>query len=396
MPTFRRLGLPVALAAAVLACAALAHAAVPMTPQQRTEISALAKTALGADEAASAKAVDALKAMGEVARPRLKAVVTELLQRGRTLVTGAGKRISDPAKVRQLEDEIEALRVKARDNIKVLEKGEPVRLAHEYYDALEPKLALFKDVYVIRNAIRHEMARRPALYALYQEVGGDDKRLTPEMEAKLKTDAEALLGLTLAQAAEIPAFAAGAGPAESPQRHYWFYDACRRIEAYNATLESLMSGGEVDNLKTLNAYREMLGTLPVEADARLLQAARRHSKEMVEKGYFAHESPTPSEKSHAQRMQNAGYDRPYSENIAAGSTSGTSTFWQWFDSPGHHKNMVHEGSTGFGIGQWASTWTQNFGTGARLMLKEPEDRAKAVVKGDIVEPRGAGGSRRGT
>jgi uncharacterized protein YkwD len=150
-----------------------------------------------------------------------------------------------------------------------------------------------------------------------------------------------------------------------------------------------MGPGEFENLVYLNAYRESLGIMPLEADPRLLQSARRHSKEMVDKGYFAHESPTPSEKTHIDRMRNAGYDKGYSENIASGASSGKAAFLMWFDSPPHHKNMVNAGSSAFGIGQWGPDWTQNFGTSPRLMFLDPAERAKqAPVKGEILPPQG--------
>jgi hypothetical protein len=129
--------------------------------------------------------------------------------------------------------------------------------------------------------------------------------------------------------------------------------------------------------------------MPLEVDTRILQSARRHSKEMADKGYFAHESPTPSEKTHALRMKNAGYAGGYSENIADGTGSGSGAFWMWFDSPPHHKNMVHAGSTGMGVGKWGSKWTQNFGTGKRLMLLSQDERARAVVLGTLVPPQGS-------
>ena len=59
----------------------------PASPEYK-EMADLAKQALGPDADAADKAVDALKALGEPARPRLIGVVRELLARGRT---GVGK-----------------------------------------------------------------------------------------------------------------------------------------------------------------------------------------------------------------------------------------------------------------------------------------------------------------
>jgi hypothetical protein len=61
----------------------------------------------------------------------------------------------------------------------------------------------------------------------------------------------------------------------------------------------------------------------------------------------------------------------------------------WFDSPPHHQNMVGAGSSAFGVGQWGSIWTQNFGSSPRLMFLNPAARDKqAPVKGEIVPPQG--------
>ena len=119
---------------------------------------------------------------------------------------------------------------------------------------------------------------------------------------------------------------------------------------------------------------------------RLIQSARRHSKEMVDKNYFSHTSPTPGKETFSQRTANAGYDQGSAENIAAGSASGRDTFWQWFDSPGHHVNMTRPSGVALGVGRWSTTWTQNMGAGVRLMLMTDAERAQIKVKGDILKP----------
>jgi hypothetical protein len=52
----------------------------------------------------------------------------------------------------------------------------------------------------------------------------------------------------------------------------------------------------------------------------------------------------------------------------------------WFDSPGHHQNMAGKGHTAMGVGNVATHWTQDMGSGGRLMLATPEDRAAALAK----------------
>ncbi len=390
-PATRRVTMLVVIGAAL---AAPLHAA-PLTPQQRKEISALAKQALSTDVATSEKGIEALKAYGDAAKPRLLSVLNQLLTQGRTIILQAKRRISDPSKAKKLEENITKTRADALANIAVLEKGKPVELAHEYYDKLKPMLELLGKVNEVRRAVYRLMKRRAGLYALWQELGGDDRRFSPDNEKMLTADAEAILGVSVEAVGEIPEFGQGEPPEKgSTAWHLWFDDACRRIEAYNSALKGKMSAGEARNVRILNAYREMLGILPLEVDPRLLQSARRHSKEMVALGYFSHTSPKPENKTHTMRMKNAGYDRGSSENIAAGRSGGDSTFWMWFDSPGHHKNMAGAGSAAIGVGKWGSTWTQNFGRGKRLMLLHPDERKKAVVKGQILTPGGTSSTYR--
>ena len=364
--------------------------AASLTPQQRTQIGALAKQALSADVATSEKGIEALKAYGEAAKPRLVDVLAQLLDRGRNVIRQARRLVKDPSKVKQLEADLTQTRAEAAANIAELEKGKPIQLAHEYYEKLEPMFEVLGKVNEVRRGVYRVMKRRAGLLALWQELGGEDRRFAPDNEKTLAADAEVILGLSIHQVGCIPEFGQGPPPEKGTTAwHLWFDDGCRRIEAYNATLAGKMSAGEAKNVRTVNAYREMLGILPLEVDARLLQSARRHSKEMVTLGYFSHTSPTPENRTHTMRMKKAGYDRPYSENIAGGWAGGEGVFRMWFDSPGHHKNMVHGGSTAIGVGMWRSTWTQNFGTGKRLMLLDPQERKKAIVKGTIVPPGGS-------
>jgi uncharacterized protein YkwD len=150
-------------------------------------------------------------------------------------------------------------------------------------------------------------------------------------------------------------------------------------------MPKLMDAEEIKNLQAVNAYREAIGLMPYEADPRLVQAARRHSKEMVDLKYFSHESPTESEKDFGTRAKNAGYKGAAGENIAYGAGTGEKTFWMWFDSPGHHKNMAG-GSNALGVGRWGSHYTQVFGGAARVMTMRDNERENVKIEGKVLEP----------
>jgi len=379
------------LAAAVLAAPAAAPAlgTGPLRPGQRREISALAKKALADDPEASWQAVQALGDLGEPAKPRLAGVLRQLLERGRAVVQRASRMVSDPARAAELQADLGATRAKARANIKVLVKGKPIQLAHTYYDELDEKVALLGKVFEVRQAVRRVMVERGRILPIWRGLDVKDLRFSEANEADLAKTAEGILGLPVAEVAAIGAFGQGEPPeAGSTAWHYWHHAACRRIEAYNAGLKSLMDSAEYANVRAVNHYRELLGLLPLEVDARLLQSARRHSKEMADLGYFSHESPKADHKTFGQRARLAGYNGACAENIADGYPGGEKAFWGWFDSPGHHKNMAAAGSTAFGVGRWGRKWTQNFGRGGRLMLLDDAARRQVAVKGDALGPQG--------
>lgn len=379
-----------AAVAAVAASAGVllaADAPKPLPAQAQQRAAALAKAALGPDGPAAVQAVRDLKAMGDAVKPRLANVVRERLTRDREAVLAAIRRIGDTARAKAMEEEMAALRKSAQANIAKLAKDETLRIAHENYEKLAKMMAVFNELCAAREAVCAAMARRAELLTVWQETGrATDKRLSPAAEEKLKAAAEAALGMTVQAMQAVPEFGDGPEPTDPAAWNLWFWRACRCIEAYNLRQAAATDGGELENINLLNAYRESLGILPLEIDPRLLQSARRHSKEMADLGYFAHESPTASEKTHAQRMKNAGYAGGYSENIAGGTGTGKGAFWMWFESPGHHKNMAHAGSAAIGVGRWGSKWTQNFGTAKRLMLAPEGERAPAV-QGPLLPPQ---------
>ena len=135
-----------------------------------------------------------------------------------------------------------------------------------------------------------------------------------------------------------------------------------RIRSYNATLREGLSHAEWDIVDLTNRYREMLGRMPLVVNDMLMEAARGHAKEMNELGYFSHHSPTEGRRSPFDRMRLAGYHEAASENIALYS-SADGAHNGWTHSSGHHRNLLSDGNTEFGVGQDGRKWVQNFGRG---------------------------------
>jgi len=141
----------------------------------------------------------------------------------------------------------------------------------------------------------------------------------------------------------------------------------------NEDIPSFNKDIELEFLRILNRARIEKGLNPLSLDQDLCRAARYHSYDMGSQNYFDHTS----------------YDRPnngsklievcgtftrirkfapcYGENIAAGNGSAEGVYNQWFNSPGHKKNMFNSSWTKIGIGfvrvpgsKFIDYWTTDF------------------------------------
>ena len=91
-------------------------------------------------------------------------------------------------------------------------------------------------------------------------------------------------------------------------------------------------------------------------------AARVHTKDMVDRGYFDHTNPDGEQP--WDRMERAGYTwSSAGENIAAGNGTAVATMGQWMNSAGHCRNIMSADYTDIGVGhvEAAAMWTQVFG-----------------------------------
>lgn len=157
----------------------------------------------------------------------------------------------------------------------------------------------------------------------------------------------------------------------------------RAIMSYNER-NAEFDEKEKDCIRATNEYRFMLGYQALEAQAQLGRAARKHSEEMVRLGYFAHVGPTKGLATPGERCAAEGYGGGGAENIAMGNTEGVPTFLQWYNSSGHHRNMLG-GHTQIGIGRHENHWTENFGAGGPSMKDKtaelPRDKKESVAGG---------------
>ncbi|MEA3366919.1 MAG: CAP domain-containing protein [Planctomycetota bacterium] len=136
-------------------------------------------------------------------------------------------------------------------------------------------------------------------------------------------------------------------------------DDHRHILIDNAETAREVQPEEARGIRRMNRIRILAGLKPLRIDVRLCDAARDHSTDMVEKKFFAHDSPVPGKKTLWARAKRFG-TTAHAENIAAGTATGAGAIRQWFHSPGHHKNMMG-GHRRVGLGRHKKTWTLLFG-----------------------------------
>jgi uncharacterized protein YkwD len=104
----------------------------------------------------------------------------------------------------------------------------------------------------------------------------------------------------------------------------------------------------------MNAIRAQHGVRALTASAALSKAADVHSVEMVQRGYFEHESANGED--FAVRVQryyphNGAHTWSIGENLAYGcpSLSVDEAMDMWMKSPGHRANILHSAWTEVGV-----------------------------------------------
>lgn len=126
------------------------------------------------------------------------------------------------------------------------------------------------------------------------------------------------------------------------------------------------AGDEVEQVRFTNDYRIMMGRVALEIDPRLVDSARGHSADMTRLGFFAHESPVAGKRSPFNRMAKAGYSGGAGENISMGYSSPKAAHIGWYNSSGHHRNILGRNHRALGSGRDGKHWTQNFGSAGVL------------------------------
>ncbi|QGJ69111.1 Hypothetical protein PBC10988_7770 [Planctomycetales bacterium 10988] len=116
---------------------------------------------------------------------------------------------------------------------------------------------------------------------------------------------------------------------------------------------------ELRALHYTNLLRGLLGLRLLRVDLKLCAASRYHSKQMNDRDYFDHISPVEGMKTPWERANKFGTTAS-GENIFRGLTDGIEVVEGWFDSPGHHRNMMGK-HTRIGLGRSGEYFTMMLG-----------------------------------
>lgn len=337
------------LVAAAL-CAPAGGGEEGLSPDQRGRLIALRGTVQQAPAGSEAwfAAAEELLQLGETGKKELRAVLDLKLRGLRTQYLGAfalrarrllADRLAESARQsgrNELDREIRGLRA---DVAGLLSSGglSKARIQSTADPAIKrlSELLLVDPTDVLKGEAELS-ARRTALHA----VLGLRDRVDRPAGGNAKTDLAAVeeTGVLLA----IPADA-----------------YARRMIEHNARHEGELQAEEAAGIRTLNRIRLLLAMPALQVDLRLCQAARDHSRDMVERRFFSHVSPVPGKRSFGQRARRAG-TRASGENIAAGTSTGAGAIRMWFHSPGHLRNMLGRHRR-VGLGRARKTWTMLLG-----------------------------------
>jgi len=89
-----------------------------------------------------------------------------------------------------------------------------------------------------------------------------------------------------------------------------------------------------------NEKRESLGLNSLENNEVLQEAAYLKAQDMIENGYFSHESPSGI--SPWRWFEKAGYNyRAAGENLGIGFLDSEEIYRAWYDSPSHRENLLN-------------------------------------------------------
>ena len=139
---------------------------------------------------------------------------------------------------------------------------------------------------------------------------------------------------------------------------HWIYPG---DTLYIPLTDSDVTDFESEVVRLVNVERAKNGLSALTENWELSRVARYKSKDMHDRGYFSHTSPTYG--SPFDMMKNFGISyRTAGENIAKGYATPQAVVNGWMNSEGHRANILNASFTQIGVGYYAdgNYWTQMF------------------------------------
>ena len=130
---------------------------------------------------------------------------------------------------------------------------------------------------------------------------------------------------------------------------------------YIPLTDSDVTDFESEVVRLVNVERSKNGLSALTENWELSRVARYKSKDMHDRNYFSHTSPTYG--SPFDMMKNFGISyRAAGENIAKGYTTPQAVVNGWMNSEGHRANILNASFKQIGVGYYAdgNYWTQMF------------------------------------
>ena len=132
----------------------------------------------------------------------------------------------------------------------------------------------------------------------------------------------------------------------------------------NSSNINVFSKEQVEVLNLVNKERKANGLKPLTLNKELSNVANIKSRDMIEKGYFDHTSPTYGSPFDMMKKFNISYNTA-GENIAMGQKTPSEVMNSWMNSSGHRANILNSTYTELGVGIQKDSngtiyWTQMF------------------------------------
>ncbi|MEW4275912.1 CAP domain-containing protein [Priestia aryabhattai] len=216
-------------------------------------------------------------------------------------------------------------------------------------DCNTPKQITIKDAQAAQNINVDELLKK------FNAQGQSAQAAAPQQETQAPDQAEA----APQEQAKAPEQSEEAKAPEQTQQNTKAQQSENTDKAEQTKDASQFEQKVVD---LVNQERQKQGLKPLTLNKELSDVARTKSKDMMDKGYFDHNSPTYG--SPFDMMKQFGIEYTTAgENIAKGQQSPEDVMNAWMNSDGHRKNILNPDFTEIGVGYVkgdTTYWTQQF------------------------------------